>query len=258
MCLILVGFQQHADYPIVLAANRDEYYARPTALAAPWDDAPEVFGGRDLQAGGSWFAVSRDGRFAAVTNYRDAGGAEGGERSRGMLVNDYLLGAESPLSFVKRQAAFGADYRGFNLLVGSAHQLAYYSNRDAQSPRDLSAGVYGLSNHLLDTPWPKVERGKMLLQKKLQGPDVDTEGLLDLLADTTPATDQALPDTGVGKALERQLSPMFIQSDEYGTRCSTLCLIDNRGRIQVVERSYASDAQVLETVRHEFEVVALS
>lgn len=254
MCLILIGFRQHANYPVVIAANRDEFYGRPTAVAAAWDDAPEVFGGRDLQAHGTWFAVSRAGRFAAVTNYREPGQVKHGERSRGLLVTDFLRGTETPLAFVEQLARHGARYSGFNLLVGSAQALAYYSNRDSQSPHSLDAGIYGLSNHLLDTPWPKVERGKARLKGVLAGPSIATGELLELLADRTPADDERLPRTGVELTLERQLSPIFIRGETYGTRCSSICLIQRSGSAQFVEHSFSQTAEITSIVAQEFEL----
>jgi uncharacterized protein with NRDE domain len=251
MCLILLAHRVHPEYPLVFAANRDEFYARPTAPAAWWEDAPELLAGRDLQAGGTWMGVTRSGRWAAVTNYRDLPSERTGVRSRGELVSEFLRGHETPEAFLREIAERAAEYNGFNLLVADREQLWYFSNR-GDEPRKLGPGVYGLSNHLLDTPWPKVMRGKQALSALLaDGPA--PAPLFEILVDADPAPEAELPDTGVGQEWERALSSLFIATPTYGTRASTVLLIDAGGVATFVERSFAAGAQRGEEVRRTFE-----
>jgi uncharacterized protein with NRDE domain len=233
MCLIALAWQSHPDYPLVVAANRDEFHDRATAPARFWPEAPELLAGRDLAAGGTWLGVTRHGRFAALTNFREPQ-APRGERSRGLLVSSFLQGRDSPLSYAQAVMAEADCYGGFNLLLGDGHMLVVLSNRGTP-PQVLAPGVYALSNHLLDTPWSKVEHARRALQAELADPT--PAGLLALLADETPAADAELPDTGVGLAMERLLSPPFIRSPRYGTRASTALLLGQR-RIRFVEQGF--------------------
>lgn len=237
MCLITLAWQAHPDHPLILAANRDEFYARATAPARFWPEAPQLLAGRDLAAGGTWLGVTRQGRFAALTNYREPRPVSGGQ-SRGLLVSRFLAGTDSPWSHAQQVAAAADDYAGFNLLLGTPDELVIVSNRGT-APRRLEPGVHGLSNHLIDTPWPKVEKAKAGLQANLLAGDVATEeaALLALLADTHQAPDMALPDTGVGLAMERLLSPLFIRSPLYGTRASTVLLL-GRERVHFLEQTF--------------------
>lgn len=234
MCLILLAHDAHPDYRLVVAANRDEFYARPTAPAAPWPEAPHVVAGRDLEAGGTWMGVTRDGRWAAVTNHHDPGERAKGERSRGALVGDYLLGAAPPLDYLRRVEAEGERYAGFNLLAGDAESLGWLSNR-APGPRPLAPGIYGLSNALLDTSWPKVERGKRELRLLLAS-DPTPDALLDILLDRTLAEEATLPGGG-------PLSASFVATPGYGTRSSTALLVDRAGRALLVERSFSPERE---------------
>lgn len=238
MCLILIALDAHDRYPFILAANRDEFHHRPTAPAERWHDAPEVFGGRDLEKGGTWLALAQRGALAAVTNYRDPGRKLDAPRSRGLLVSNFVREPESARDFIAGALARGNDYDGFNLLAADATGVWYGSNRGGAARR-LGPGLHGLSNHLLDTPWPKVRRAKAAIGPALQldGPALET-ALLALLADDARAPDTELPATGVSLDWERQLSPVFIRMDGYGTRASTLVLIDDRGAARFVERSF--------------------
>lgn len=236
MCLIALAWQAHPDYPLVVAANRDEFHARATAPARFWPEAPAVLAGRDLAAGGTWMGVTRGGRFAALTNVREPGRAQG-SRSRGLLVSEYLLSGASPLDYATAVMAAGDDYSGFNLLVGDGAALVVCSNRGTP-PTSLPPGVYGLSNHLLDSPWPKVVRAREALRAQAAAPGV--EGLMRLLADDAAAPDEDLPDTGIGLAMERLLSSPFIRSPAYGTRSSTV-LLAGRERIRFVEQAFTPE-----------------
>lgn len=238
MCLILMALSSHPRYPLIVVANRDEFYARPTADAAFWDDAPHVLAGRDLREGGTWLGVSRSGRFAAVTNFRGPDAPLDAPVSRGQLVGDFLLGNQDTVDYLAGVAADGQRYRGFNLVAGTGVDIHYYANRGDRRPEPVKPGVHALSNHLLNTPWPKVQRAKARLNALLAGERVATDALLDLLLDQTPADEHELPDTGIGLARERQLSPIFIRTAEYGTRSSTALLIDAEGEVSFTERTF--------------------
>ncbi|MFO1372855.1 MAG: NRDE family protein [Candidatus Competibacteraceae bacterium] len=240
MCLILIAYQSHPHYRLLIAGNRDEFHERPTAPLAFWDDAPDVLAGRDLKEGGTWMGITRTGRFAAITNYRDPARLLPHAPSRGRLVSDYLRGAEPARAYLDRLLPRFADYNGFNLLLGDAEGLLYYSNYTDQPPLALAPGLYGLSNHLLDTPWPKLERGRRGLQQLLGSESGPTAtGLLRVLEDRTMAPDAALPDTGVPLEWERWLSPIFIATPSYGTRSSTALLIDQYHEVQILEKTWA-------------------
>jgi uncharacterized protein with NRDE domain len=255
MCLICVAYRSHAQYPLVVVANRDEFYERPSAPARFWPPTDDVLAGRDLREGGMWLGVTRGGRFAAVTNFREPGSGRSDARSRGWLVREFLFGNTPARDYAVALATDGERYNGFNLLLGESGQLFYCSNR-AVAPRQLAAGVYGLSNHLLDTPWPKVERAKTVLARGLQGGPVAVGQLLDQLADRFRPADERLPDTGVGLEWERVLAPMFITSSTYGTCSSTVIMVDNLGRVNFVERSFAPPAEEVATRRFEFQLDA--
>jgi len=237
VCLILFALGVHPDYPLVLAGNRDEFYDRPTAPAAFWADAPEILAGRDLLGGGTWLGITRAGRLATVANYRQPNEQRIQGRSRGALTVEFLRGAERPTTHLETLAPQGRLYKGFNLLLADAEEVAYYSNRE-EMIRSLGPGVYGISNAFLDSPWPKVVQGKRALQTLLASGAPDSDSLFAILADTTRPPDHLLPDTGVGLERERLLSPPFIVSADYGTRCSTVVLFDREGRVTLVERSF--------------------
>lgn len=227
MCTLLFAVDVHPRHSLVVAANRDEFYARPTAPAGWWPEAPQVFAGRDLQAGGTWLGVTREGRWAALTNVRDPADVRLNARSRGELVAEFLRGSAPPGAYAA--ALEGPRYAGFNLVVGDASGVWYMSNKTSDGPRRLGPGVYGISNAGLDTPWPKVVRGKAGLAGLLAAGSVEVEAIMRLLADATPAPDAALPDTGVGLELERALSPLCIAMPGYGTRVSTAVLVGRDG-----------------------------
>ncbi|WP_333840157.1 NRDE family protein [Pelomicrobium sp.] len=238
MCLALLALHTHPRYRLILAANRDEFYDRPTAPAAFWSDHPQILAGRDLAEGGTWLGITRTGRFALVTNYREGGARREAAPSRGRLVSDFLIGAEAPERYATRLAARAHEYNGYNLIVGDGATVVYQSNR-AEGMRRLMDGVYGLSNHLLDTPWPKVRRSKETLFGLLeQEGSALLEGLFQMLADHSRPGDGELPETGIGLEWERLLSAAFIASDTYGTRSSTVLLVAQDGTVQFVERSF--------------------
>ncbi|WP_300436454.1 NRDE family protein [Zoogloea sp.] len=236
MCLILVAWRVHPDYPLVVAANRDEFFARPAAEAAWWKDAKNVFAGRDLEAGGTWLGLARDGRFAGLTNFRDPPRNRNDAPSRGALVADFLTGGESTAAALARLQTQGPRYNAFNLFVSDGNSLGIYESASG-SARILEPGIYALSNHLLDTPWPKVTAGKSRLARALRALPDDTP-LRELLRDDRPAPDAALPRTGVSLAWERMLSSAFIRAPGYGTRCSTVITRDRHGWMHVTESTW--------------------
>jgi uncharacterized protein with NRDE domain len=227
MCIILVAWHAHPTYPLVVAANRDEYFSRPTAAAAFWPDQREILAGRDLDAGGTWLGLTRNGSFAALTNYRDPDGHRADRRSRGQLVREFLADTGEPEAYLQRIAATGGEFNGYNLLVGDRHSLAWFSNVTGQG-KILPAGIYGLSNDLLDTPWPKVCAAKSALSSALACLPVDDK-LFELLRDDTVHPDETLPRTGVSLEWERLLSAAFVRASGYGTRNSTLVTVDAQG-----------------------------
>lgn len=240
MCFIVLSYRQHPRYRLVLATNRDEFYARPTAPAAFWDETPTLLAGRDLKGGGTWLGVTRAGQLAALTNVREPGRHLPDAPTRGALVADFLTGTLEPRAYLEAIRPEADRFNGFNLLLGDTQNLFYFGNRGA-GIQVLEPGLYGLSNHLLDTPWPKITRGKAALAAALDADAVDLEQLFALLADTEQAPDEALPDTGVGLPWERMLSPIFIKSPTYGTRVSTIILVDYQGRVTFAERAHAPE-----------------
>lgn len=236
MCVLFIAWKSHPRYRLVLAGNRDEFRARPTAPLGRWAQHPDVIGGRDLKAGGSWLAADARGRFAAVTNFRQLP-LEAGTRSRGTLVSDYVCGSDGPAGFVRRLDAEANDYGGTNLFAGDADKLWHWSNRGSVT-RLMAPGLYGLSNGRLEDDWPKMRRGRQALAKLVSADALDEESLFSLLTDRTPGADHELPDTGVGRDMERTLSSIFIAGDHYGTRASSILLIGHDGSVRMHERRW--------------------
>ncbi len=240
MCVIYLAFSQHPDHPLILLANRDEFYDRPSQAARFWDDLPNIYGGRDLVGGGTWLGVTKGGRFAAVTNYRDPS-APIGIRSRGNLVADFLKSNERANHYLGQVKTVSNEYSGFNLIAGELssgrHELFYYSNR-GNDVQELGPGIYGLSNHLLDTPWPKVAKGKVQFANLLSNGHFSPEELFEILADESLADDKNLPSTGVPYETEKAISAVFIKTPGYGTRCSTILTFDNNFDWKFEERVF--------------------
>ncbi|MFM1897564.1 MAG: hypothetical protein RLZZ385_2638 [Pseudomonadota bacterium] len=249
MCLILFAHRVDPQRPLVLIANRDEFFSRPTREARFWTEDPataDLLAGQDLGAGGTWVGWHRNGRWAAVTNIRNPADTRTANRSRGELPLMFLLGHLSPMDTLHSLLASRFEYAGFNLLLGAGDDIAYL-NSDAAEPRLLSPGIYGLSNGRLDDPWPKVRRGRQHLQQWLDSPvPPGTDGLLGLVRDTAIAPDSELPVTGISMELERQLSASFIVKSErdYGTRCSTAIIRNVAGEVRFCEQNYGKDGLV--------------
>lgn len=237
MCLIFLSLNNHPNYKLIIAANRDEFYQRKTAAAEYWSDHPDILGGRDLEACGTWMAMNKKGRVAMVTNYRDLKNLKQTAPSRGALVTDFLLTDQPAKDYLKSVEPKADAYNGFNLLVGNVDELYYLSNYK-QGIERLNKGIHGLSNALLDTPWPKVENGKAYFASLINKPEVDPEVLFTMLYNEERAADALLPDTGVGIERERMLSSMFIKNPNYGTRCSTVMLVRHDNHVQYHERVY--------------------
>lgn len=246
MCLILFAWRCHPGYRLILAANRDEFFARPTAAMGTWPDWPEIVAGRDLQAGGTWFGLARDGRFAAVTNYRDPNTFSADALSRGRLPVDYLQSGVAPWQYCTRHQREWPQYIGFNLLLGDTGNLVYASNRLKQ-PHQVAPGIHGLSNHLLDSPWPKVARGRERLRQLLDNSaKVDCDQLFALLEDRWQPPAPELPDTGIGPEWEKLLAPIFISGSTYGTRSSLVLTVEDGGRTTCIERRFNHAPGVVE------------
>lgn len=236
MCVLFFAHQVHPRHRLVFAGNRDEAYARPSAALRWWEDEPVVLAGRDLEAGGAWLGLTRSGRWSVVTNVRDLAAHQKRGRSRGDLVKEFLVGSDAPEVAAKGVMAEREHFNPFNLIVGDA-DAAWIVSSHTDAPEELAPGVYGLSNATLNEPWPKVRRGRAAFGELLQAADPDPEAFLALLHDDETAPDHELPDTGVGIEKERMLSPLFIASDHYGTRASSVILLDEKGG-RFVERTY--------------------
>ena len=249
MCLILIAFQPESKLSLVVAGNRDEFHSRPTQKADWWADDTNVLGGRDLQAGGTWLAVSRSGRFAAVTNYRDAAASKSGKQSRGHLVTEFLRGSATPAGYV--DSVVGDDYTGFNLFVSDGRTLAYVSNRSSNCG-ELSPGVYGLSNATLDTPWEKVERSKQRLNSLVESDSVNETSLMRLLGDRDKGPLDEANSDHLPFATAHAITAPFIVLPEYGTRCSTVVIADQDGRWQFAERRFSPDGSKSGESRYSF------
>jgi len=257
MCLIVFAYKTHPQFDLIFAANRDEFYKRPTRAAQFWDDHPDLLAGKDLTGGGTWMGVNRSGQFAALTNYRDPSITKENPPSRGQIVLDYLSGGNNPAAFLKNMHQQAGRFMGFNVLTGTPDHLFHYSNQQGKI-NTVEPGIHGLSNHLLDTPWPKVDRAKSALNKLLKKEHVSEEALFDVLKNDQPAPEETLPNTGIPADLEKKVSPIFIKSNNYGTRSSTILLVDKKGRVTFEERRFKKGTQeVDETKRFAFEIEKL-
>lgn len=255
MCLILFAYRVHPQYRLILAANRDEFYDRPTRPLAWWNDYPTLLAGQDLKAGGTWMGITKTGRFAAITNFREVGLTRENAPSRGDLVKDFLIGNSRPHNYLQTVLDKGQAYNGFNLIIGDANKLFNSSNRD-DTIHTIEPGVHGLSNHLLNTPWPKVTQGISRLHSLIsRKKGFSQEDIFGILGDRSIPTDEDLPDTGVGLEWERVLSPLFITSGIYGTRCASILLWKHSGEITFLERTFgrkASENSEVTTQCHKF------
>lgn len=245
MCLILFATGADMRYPLIVAANRDEAYSRPTAPASFWSEHPHVYAGRDLEQGGTWLGLSIERRFAAITNYRQGPHLGKAPRSRGELTRNYLTASGEAREYLDLVAQRGSDYRGYSLILGTPDQLYFQSNR-SEGCHAIKPGVHGLSNRLLDEPWPKVTHGISILTSLLGKDEAAiTAALFELLADRTPASDHLLPSTGIAFERERELSAAFIAGERYGTRASTVMLASATGDVLYCERTFGPHGVLL-------------
>ncbi len=236
MCLLLISYNTNPEYPFVVAANRDEFYQRPTEKAGFWKDYPSLLAGRDVQAGGTWLGITKSGRFAAITNFRDMRMIKNNAPTRGLLTLDFLVSQISAFEYGRSLKKNAGEYNGYNLLFSDNENLFYFSNQTKEL-NQLSAGVYGLSNHLLDTPWPKVVKSKEAFIGAVSDNKISEKQLFNILSDEREAPVDQLPDTGLSRELERAVSPVFIKSDKYGTRSSTIVLVNSVNEVLFVEKS---------------------
>ncbi len=237
MCLIFISFQHHPKYKLAVAANRDEFYHRKTAAANYWSDYPQILAGRDLEAAGTWLGISTSGKISMLTNYRDLKNINPNAPSRGQLVSDYLKSSMTAEAYMQSIESEGKKYNGFNLIVGNPEEFWYYSNY-RNGIMKLVPGFYGISNHLLESPWPKVLIGKQKIAPAFQSNDVDPERIFEILYDDQVADDDQLPNTGLPLERERALSSMFIKTPNYGSRCSTVVLVERSNKVLFAERVY--------------------
>jgi uncharacterized protein with NRDE domain len=257
MCLAVFAYDYHPDYWLIFGANRDEYHDRPTELARYWNDAPHVLAGRDRQAGGTWMGVTTTGKFAAVTNYRDPRNQIANPPSRGKLVSGYLQDTSlTPEVYQSTLLRDGRQYNGFNLLFGTIDKLYYFTNRGNTSGL-ITPGIHGISNHLLDSRWPKVNIAKSRLDTIVQHDNFDPEEIFLALSDPVPFADNLLPETGVGLERERMLSPLFINDEEYGTRSSTVVLAGRDGKVTFIERTFDHDTETSSTQGYNFQLQSI-
>ncbi|NJN25953.1 MAG: NRDE family protein [Cyclobacteriaceae bacterium] len=246
MCLILFALHQHPKYKLVLAANRDEFFDRPTKSAQFWDDSPEILGGRDVASLGTWLATHRNGKFIAITNYRDPKFIDPKATSRGELSYNYLMKDTSLADFTKEIREKRHSYNGFNLLLSDDgfNSMYHYSNV-SNHPTNIPAGIHGLSNHLLNTNWPKVEIGKQGLAALMEKEAIKVDDLISILQNDQQAADNLLPGTGISYELEKKLSPVFISMNGYGTRCSTAMLLDRQNKLYFHEVTFDENRRIV-------------
>jgi len=249
MCLIVVSFREQEDFPLIVTANRDEFLNRPAEPLQWWDS---ILSGKDLSSGGTWLGENAKGKFAAVTNYREPGKSNPKAKSRGLLTKDFLANTFSAPEYAILLEKSAGEYNGYNLLFGDSNELWYFSNRSGMAPRALEPGLYGLSNHLLDTPWHKVRRAKELFRQSDKSPSA----LLAMLTDAAPASEDEIQETGLPREIERGLSPIFIRLEGYGTRVSTVVRMDARGGVAVTEKAH--DMQSAGVQVEEFVVAAMA
>ncbi|MFK7948869.1 MAG: NRDE family protein [Saprospiraceae bacterium] len=244
MCLITFAYKKHKKYKLIIVANRDEFYQRPTATANWWNDEPTILAGRDLKGNGTWMGFNKNGRFSALTNYRNGFNEKKNAPSRGDLVTSFLLSQNDSLEYLQQLTESADSYNGYNLLTFDGKNLAYYSNQIEQ-PTILESGIYGLSNSTLDIGWPKVNKATSGLKTLLQQENFQIDDAFTIMQNRAIASDNALPNTNIPMKWERLLSSMYIESPEYGTRCSTVFLLDYDGNYHFEERSYVPNHQVI-------------
>lgn len=253
MCLIVFANNYHPKYKLIFAANRDEFYNRPSSAAGFWKENSEILAGRDLQAGGTWMGITKKGKFAAITNFRDLKNHRNDAPSRGKLTADFLANHFHPEEYYGFLKSDLNKFNGFNLILGNIDELYYFSNKNEELKK-LEPGIHGISNAVLNTPWPKVEKSKKQLKALLGQNEIHPHEVMNILYDKNKADDDFLPDTGVGIELESLLSPVFIKSEKYGTRCSTIVLVDRDNIVLFIEKSYLPEEDEFSTIEFNFKL----
>ncbi len=252
MCILFIAVNEHKDFPLIVAANRDEFFQRPTSQSDFWFENTDILAGRDLQAGGTWMGINKNGRFSALTNVRDPHKIDPNANTRGELVTNFINGQQSNQAYLNQLVDSKDNYNGYNLLFGDWHDLWVYNNHQDKVEK-LGNGVFGLSNADLNSPWPKINKGVNNLREYCQlDHPIDEDILFALLRDDTQAEDDILPKTGVPIEWERRLSSIFIKSEEYGTRSSTLLKIDTQNRLSWQERTFDNKGNVFATKNYQF------
>lgn len=254
MCLLAFYWKSHPKYKLIFVSNRDEFYERQTAKAHFWEDAPNILAGRDLEAGGTWMGISKNGQFTALTNYRDPKNILQNVPSRGDLTTNFLKGRQSPAVYLNDLASSGITYNGYNLLVGDVQEDFYYFSNYENEVRKLEPGFYGLSNHLLETPWFKVESLKKGLANLIQREQFSPENIFNILQDPIPAPDDKVQQTGMTLEMEKMLSAKFIKSENYGTRASYVVLIGYDNQVTFSEQVYVPYSSEIEKQKIEFQI----
>lgn len=250
MCLITFAYRVHKKFPLILLGNRDEFYQRPTRSAQLWEQEgyPSILAGKDLEAGGTWMGINKDGRWAALTNYRDLTAFKDNAPSRGDLVLNFLKGNNNPQQYLENLCSNNINYNGFNLLVGDDSHLFYYSNQLAQI-WEVEPGIHGLSNAFLDTPWPKVSSTKQQLKNAVLKNTISPKNLFSIMGDTAKVSVENLPNTELSLEKEQLLSAIFIASKDYGTRCTSLILKEKNKRIKFFEQNFGEDGSSIDTIK---------
>ena len=254
MCILFIAVKQHPLYPLIIAANRDEFHARPTQAAHFWETNNRILAGKDLTAGGTWMGINTKGSIAALTNIRAPGKERKNAITRGELVANFISKNTSQSDYLQQLKISHDQYNGYNLLFGSINQLQVYNSFE-DTAYELEDGVYGLSNASLNSPWPKLDIGRSALADYCSHANIlNHEHLFELLANKLPAKDEELPNTGISVELEKTLSSIFIISQEYGTRSSTILLVDNNQEVYWEERTFANTGELTNTVVHTFKL----
>lgn len=253
MCLIFLSFNQHPEFPLIVAANRDEFYNRPATPLDFWQENPKILAGKDLSGGGTWLGVSKTGYFGMLTNYRDMANLKLGAPTRGKLVIDYLAGEFDPSTYLQALDANASKYNGYNIILGKLNDPWYYSNENHKIYR-LGTGLYGLSNAFIDTDWPKVTLGKEHFRQVIEQDSFDTEDLFALMNNKELASDDDLPNTGIGYEKEKLLSSMYIEMSGYGTRNTTILTKDREGNVKILERTYSTKENLISDKEYEFSI----
>jgi len=259
MCFIVFSFKKHKKYKLIFCANRDEFYKRKTEKLHCWSlhsehENKRILAGKDMQSGGTWLGITKSGRFAALTNFREGTARNPDKTSRGLIVKNYLEGNDDPVTYAKQLELNKDKYEGFNIIFGSKDELYYFSNR-SNGLLPISEGIYGLSNAALDTPWPKIRRGKKLFDKIISNDEVSVEKLFRMLRDDKKPEKRELPVTGVSEEFEKELSPVFVKMNGYGTRSSSVILIDYNDNVEFYEKNYDSSGKEVNNSYYTFQII---